>query len=160
MRNEKIKFIVMGVTGCGKSTVGKALAEKLEVPFHDADDYHPEKNINKMKSGQPLNDKDRLPWLRILRNLLDNNPEGMVLACSALKASYREILSTPDSEFIYLKIQKDEVIERFRKREGHFMPSSLIDSQFKTLEEPNKAITVNANKSLPSLILSILNMIY
>ena len=134
----------MGVAGCGKSTLGKALADALRLPFHDADDYHPASNIAKMKSGLPLTDTDRWPWLETLSELLHS---PVVLACSALKASYREKLSQQcDPTFVYLKISPETATERLRARPGHFMPSSLVESQFATLEPPASAIIIDAEQ--------------
>lgn len=140
----KQAIVVMGVAGCGKSTVGKALADALHLPFHDADEYHPESNIEKMKNGLPLTDADRWPWLETLSELLH---APVVLACSALRASYREILSRRgDPRFVFLQISPETATQRLRARAGHFMPSSLIESQFATLEAPVDAIVVDAEQ--------------
>jgi len=136
--------ILMGVSGSGKSTLGKALSTYTNWPFHDGDDYHPEANIKKMEAGTPLNDADRVPWLLKLRELIETALEGedggMVLACSALKRSYREVLGRDDPriQFIYLKGSKELIAERLSKREGHFMPEDLLQSQFDALEEPTE----------------------
>ena len=146
----KRAVVVMGVAGCGKSTLGKALAEALKLPFHDADDYHPQSNIAKMQSGAPLTDEDRWPWLSTLAQLLQ---EPMVLACSALKASYRDKLSNgTDPAFIFLKISPETAERRLRARPGHFMPTSLVESQFATLEEPADAFTIDAERDLEHCI--------
>lgn len=156
-------YIVMGVSSSGKSLIGEKLARKLGVPFYDADDFHPEENVEKMTSGQPLNDNDRLPWLQILaRNIVQwEQAHGAVLACSALKESYRIILSPSATpvRFIYLKGSKELIAQRMQKRSGHFMPESLLDSQFEALEEPEDTITVNIDKSPDQIIQSILREI-
>lgn len=145
-------LVIMGVSGCGKTTVGEILAKDLGLPFFDADDFHPQRNVEKMKSGRPLNDDDRYPWLTILsENILKwNKKKGAVLACSALKKTYREILqpvSHSDLLFVYLKGTKEIILDRLNKRTGHYMPPELLDSQFAALEEPEKAITVSIDQS-------------
>lgn len=141
----------MGVTGCGKSTVGRLLAQNLGIPFFDADDFHPANNIEKMSQGIPLTDEDRLPWLETLRNLLHTENAGCVLACSALKQKYRDILQSSETKFVYLKADKSLIINRLRARKDHYMPSSLIDSQFKALEEPRDAMVVDASHSIEEI---------
>lgn len=151
-------YIIMGVSGCGKTTIGKILADKLHLPFYDADDYHPSENVKKMKSGLSLNDSDRRPWLEILSSQIQkwNASGGAVLACSALKKSYREILLSGNSSnvlFIYLKGDKKLILKRMMKRKDHYMPPSLLDSQFKALEEPLNAIEVDIS-NIPETIVS------
>lgn len=135
-------YLVMGVSGCGKSTIGKMLAERLGWVFHDADDFHPPANIEKMKSGIPLTDEDRRPWLERLSFLLRKEVvTGIhpVLACSALRQSYRDILlaGLPGFQIVYLKGDRKLIAARMNSRPGHFMPAALLDSQFATLEEPS-----------------------
>jgi gluconokinase len=147
-------YILMGVSGCGKSTVGKLLAEKACCKFYDGDDFHRSSNIAKMKSGTPLTDEDRRPWLDSLRELIDGlvaRGEGGVIACSALKKSYRDILGKglPVVRFVYLKGDYELFKERLTDRKGHFMKTGLLQSQFDTLEEPHPsegALTVDASK--------------
>lgn len=141
----------MGVSGSGKSTVGNLLAEQLGFPFFDGDDFHPEENILKMKSGSPLNDKDREGWLERL-NLLakENGQNGAVIACSALKKKYRKVLTEQIQEittFVYLQGSFEEISARMAKREGHFMPNGLLQSQFDTLEVPKAAISISILKT-------------
>jgi gluconokinase len=127
----------MGVTGSGKTTVGRALGERLKVPFADADDFHSEANVAKMHSGIPLNDADRMPWLRTLGEWLAGHiGSGAVLSCSALKHSYRDILrsAAPSVRFVHLPGEPELIRRRVLGRLGHFMPASLIDSQFRALE--------------------------
>ena len=143
-------IVVMGVSGCGKTIVGKLLASKLNVPFYDADNCHSESNIKKMKAGVPLDDNDRFGWLEVLaQKIRQYNNKDMVLACSALKRSYRDILAggNTDINFVYLKGTKDGIAERMNDRKDHYMPTSLLDSQFAALEEPSEAIVVDVNLS-------------
>ncbi len=134
----------MGVSGCGKSTVGEALAEDLGWPFIDADDYHPESNIRKMAAGTPLDDHDRLPWLTTLNQLLIEN-NTVVLACSALKEMYREVLgkNIPRINWVLLEGDKKLILDRMNNRTDHFMEPRMLDSQFATLENPVDALKVD-----------------
>lgn len=129
--------VVMGVSGSGKTTVGAALAQRLAVPFADADDFHPPENITKMSAGIPLDDDDRRPWLETIAAWLAAHAgQGGVVSCSALKRSYRTILSSqaPQTAFVHLHGERDVVAARVAGRPGHFMPAALVDSQFSTLE--------------------------
>jgi gluconokinase len=132
-----VPIVVMGVSGSGKSTVGAALAQRLRVPFGDADDFHPEANIAKMTAGHALNDEDRKPWLRAIGEWLSSHPDGGVVTCSALKRDYRDQLREhcPEVEFVHLYGDREVVARRQATRPGHFMPASLLDSQFETLEQ-------------------------
>lgn len=155
-------YVLMGVSGCGKTTVGKKLAGDLNLPFYDADDFHPEDNVNKMESGVPLNDDDRYPWLEILSENIAkwNRSKGAVLACSALKKSYRDHLRKGNQDrvtFIYLKGARELIYHRLKNREEHYMPSSLLDSQFETLEEPEHAITISVDSDPENIIIEIMN---
>ena len=134
-------YVVMGVAGSGKSTIGPALATALGIPFVEGDEYHPAENVRRMALGIPLTDDDRLPWLRALATRIREAKlagTGLVIACSALKRSYRDILraEAPELRFIFLKGDRALVGARLAGRRGHFMPASLLDSQFATLEEP------------------------
>jgi len=134
---------MMGVSGSGKTTVGAALAQRLRVPFADADDFHPEANIAKMSAGIPLDDADRGPWLdAIAAWLADHAATGGVASCSALKRAYRDVLSAaaPQAVYLHLHGDRDVLAARVAGRPGHFMPAALIDSQFATLEvlEPDE----------------------
>ena len=126
----------MGVSGSGKSTVGAALAGRLHVPFEDADDLHPEANVAKMTRGEPLDDHDRWPWLERIGEWLAAHADGGVIACSALKRQYRDQLRhhCPSVEFLHLEGGRDLIENRQASRPGHFMPASLLTSQFETLE--------------------------
>lgn len=127
--------VVMGVSGSGKSTVGAALAERLRVPYADADDFHPPGNIAKMNAGEPLDDDDRRPWLEAIGRWLAEHDRGVV-TCSALKRSYRDLLREhrPDVVFVHLHGDPEVIARRQAGRPGHFMPASLLDSQLATLE--------------------------
>lgn len=129
-------LVVMGVSGSGKSTVGAALAQRLRVPFADADDFHPPGNIAKMTAGRALDDRDRLPWLESVGAWLAAHPDGGVMSCSALKRKYRDQLRhhAPGLEFLHLEGSREAIAERQASRPGHFMPASLLASQFATLE--------------------------
>ncbi len=143
--------VLMGVCGCGKTTVGRAVADVLGWRFFDADDFHPPASVAKMAAGTPLTDDDRWPWLDRLRDTLAATlarGEHAVLACSALKASYRARLAEAgDVRFVHLKGDRATFAARLALREGHYMPASLLDSQLATLEEPADALVVDA--SLP-----------
>jgi carbohydrate kinase (thermoresistant glucokinase family) len=150
----------MGVSGCGKSTVAKLLGENLSLPFYDADDYHFPENIAKMESGIPLTDADRKPWLTLLADniILWEKSGGAVLACSALKQIYRNLLSSTTTgvvKFIYLKGDKALLHSRLSNRESHFMSEALLDSQLQTLEPPGDAITIFIKNSLDRMISQI-----
>ncbi len=136
-------YIIMGVSGSGKTTVGIALADKLNVPFYDADDYHPPENITKMSSGIPLNDDDRGPWLDRLHAIIaDHLTAGTsaVITCSALKQTYRERLRGDFAavQFVFLDGSFDLIWERMSAREGHYMKAEMLRSQFDTLERPSE----------------------
>ncbi len=155
-------FIIMGVSGCGKTAIGQLLGRKLNIPFFDADDYHSPDSIKKMNSGIPLDDRDREPWLICLSNeiLKWKEMKGAVLACSALKEKYRMILSRGDTEsilFIYLFGKKELIYSRIMKRKNHFMNESLLDSQFDVLEEPENAIKVGIDRTQESIVDSIIS---
>ena len=161
-RNPKIYFI-MGVSGCGKSTIGSLLANELKIPFYDGDDYHSKTNVNKMASGQPLTDEDRMGWLLKLNELAHSKrEEGAIIGCSALKESYRTILDAnlhDNARWIYLSGSFEEVLDRLQQRKGHFMPAELLKSQFETLEVPQKAIKVSINMSPEEIANQILSLI-
>jgi len=129
-------LVVMGVSGSGKSTVGAAMAHELGVPFGDADDFHPPANIAKMAAGVPLDDDDRRPWLETIGRWLAANADGGVVSCSALKRAYRDLLRShaPYVEFLHLDGSPEVIAGRQASRPGHFMPASLLRSQFDTLE--------------------------
>ena len=152
-------IVLMGVTGSGKTTVGRLLAEDLGWTYIDADDFHSEPNIEKMKAGIPLNDADRKPWLESLRESVRDclfRSENAVFACSALKESYREFLLLDERvKLVYLKGNYQAIRERLAQRRGHFMDPALLDSQFETLEEPSECLRIDA-ASEPRAIISII----
>jgi gluconokinase len=153
--------VVMGVSGSGKTTLARALADALNLQFLDADDYHPASNVEKMRSGLPLTDEDRAEWLLTLRSLLDQADQrsapqwqGAVLACSALKHHYREALAIDSTRrpLVYIDISRALAHQRVSRRQSHYMPSSLVDSQFDALEIPSDALIVNAEWKLPQAV--------
>jgi gluconokinase len=149
-------LILMGVVGAGKTTVGTLLAQKLGWKFADADDFHPRANIEKISQGIALDDADRAPWLAAMHTaILRWNAEGqnVVLACSALKRSYRAQLGSGKVQFVYLKGTRELILQRLRARHGHFASETILESQFRDLEEPDEAITVEIDKS-PAQIVS------
>ena len=139
--------VLMGVCGCGKTTIGRALSEELGWRFLDADDFHPEANVAKMRAGIPLADGDRWPWLdRLVAEMAAINARGAhaVLACSALKQAYRDRLARAgDVRFVWLKGDRATIAPRLAVRAGHYMPASLLASQLATLEEPTNATIVD-----------------
>lgn len=153
-------YILMGVSGAGKTLIGNKLSKRLDIPFYDGDDFHPPANVQKMKSGQPLNDEDRRPWLESLANNMIKWEQkgGAILACSALKKSYRKILaSKTDTQFIYLKGTPSLIADRLADRKGHYMPPELLQSQFDTLEEPNEALIVSVEPSPDEIVTIIMD---
>lgn len=152
----------MGVSGSGKSTVGSRLAEELAVPFLDADDLHPPANVDKMAAGVPLTDDDRWPWLaKVGQALAAASGTGLVVACSALKRSYRDAIraQAPGTVFVHLTGSRELLSSRLSHREGHFMPASLLDSQLATLQplEPDEGgVTVDVGGSADDIVARIL----
>lgn len=153
-------FHVMGVSGCGKSTIGILLSKELNIPFFDGDDFHPDSNIEKMEKGISLNDDDRQGWLETLNKLAKSNSQkGAVIACSALKEKYRITLSKnveKETSFVYLKGTFQEISDRLEQRSNHFMPKELLQSQFDALEEPSESITVSITLSPEEIIKQII----
>jgi gluconokinase len=153
-------LIVMGVAGSGKTTIAQALATHLGWRFEDGDKFHPASNVAKMRSGHPLTDEDRWPWLRAIAAEVDRTRdagEHLVVACSALKRVYRDILIEKRTgvRLIYLKGTRDLILQRLRARRGHFMPPELLDSQFATLEEPDPdedAVVVDVAPAVDAIV--------
>ena len=163
-RRRVAPIIVMGVSGCGKTTVGRALAEKLNATFLDADDFHPAANVARMRAGTPLNDDDRAPWLASLNHELrtrSGRGEQVVLACSALKINYRIAISTELSQvhWIFLEGRFELIAARLRERPNHYMPESLLRSQFDALERPDDAITISIELSRDEQVAAALHSV-
>ena len=155
-------FIVMGVSGCGKSSVGKSLAQSLGWDFYDADDFHPPENVAKMANGIPLDDSDRAPWLASLNELISSSLKADrpgVLACSALKERYRQKLMDGNDgvQLVYLKGSYDLIWSRMKKRTDHYMKPHMLKSQFETLEEPTNALTMDISMSLDDIVQEIIS---
>ncbi len=161
MRSQPRAVVVMGVAGAGKTTIGRRLAAALDWPFYDADDFHPAANVARMAAGIPLTDEERQPWLTALNRLLTEHLIGgrsLVLACSALKASYRDQLRaglTPLT-FIYLRATRDVLDERLQARRGHYMPATLLDSQLAALEEPADALVIDAGAPPEAIVRALI----
>jgi len=156
-------IVIMGVSGSGKTTIGQLLEKKMSYVFIDADDYHSDKNKLKMINNVALNQEDREPWLKSLRILLDKyieNKKGLILACSALSKDSRSVLGTNRIEIhlVYLKGSKSLIKKRMVNR-NHFMPSSLLDSQFLELSEPTNALVIDINQKPSQLATQIHNHI-
>ncbi len=134
-----VPIVVMGVAGSGKTSVGEALAKRLGLPFRDADEFHPKANIEKMSAGIPLTDDDRWPWLDAIGRALADSNGRLIVACSALRRIYRDRLTRAAGRpviFLWLDGAQETIAARMRHRRHHFMPPSLLDSQFETLERP------------------------
>jgi gluconokinase len=161
-RNPSI-ILLMGVSGCGKTTVGKLLADQLGWPFYDGDDFQPKDNVAKMAQGMPLNDRDRRPWLLALHNLLAGlvaRRGRAVLACSALKQDYRDLLvnGLQGIRLVYLKGEFPVLEDRLKRRQGHFFKAGLLGSQFEILEEPTgeeEALTLLVDTPPESIVAGI-----
>ena len=153
-------LVVMGVSGSGKSTIAESLAERLAWTFEDGDRFHPASNVAKMSAGQPLTDEDRWPWLTAIADEIDRvcaAGEYAVIACSALKRAYRDILvhGRDDVRIIYLEGTQDLIASRLAQRKGHFMPPGLLTSQFSTLEPPEASehvVTVSIDESVEAIV--------
>lgn len=150
-------IVVMGVSGSGKSTIGRALALRMRARFIEGDEYHPPANIAKMSQGTPLNDEDRWPWLETLRGELAESVrrgEPVILSCSALRQAYRDRLGLglPGITWIYLKGEREALLRNFAKRSDHFMKANMLDSQLRTLEEPVDAIVLPCEGPVDELV--------
>jgi carbohydrate kinase (thermoresistant glucokinase family) len=147
---------IMGVSGSGKTTIGKLLSQKTGIPFFDADDFHPIANKEKMRSGHALNDGDREEWLQKIQQLAVQQSQlnGAIVACSALKEKYRTVLNAGMEQplWIFLQGSYETVFERVNNRKGHYMPASLLRSQFDNLEIPKDALTINIEKGPEEIV--------
>jgi gluconokinase len=160
-------LIVMGVSGSGKSTIGEQLAERLSFSYEDGDKFHPAANVAKMKAGHPLTDEDRWPWLQAIADEIDRvckAGQHVVIACSALKRAYREVLvhERTDVRIIFLEGNQQLIASRLAQRKGHFMPPGLLDSQFKTLEPPGTGenpVVVSIDGSVEAIVDAILRQL-
>ena len=148
-------LVIMGVSGSGKTTVGELLAQKTGGQFLDGDDFHPPENVAKMSSGTPLNDDDRQGWLETLASIIREAEEFTIIACSALKASYREILK--GAEFVFLNGSPELLNERIGQRTDHYMPPGLLQSQIETLEVPANALALDVIESPEMLVAQIIS---
>jgi len=145
MSDKFVTILIMGVAGSGKTTIAELLSKKINAFLIEADDYHSKNNIDKMSAGIPLNDNDRYDWLVKIKENIDKrkNFQNLVIACSALKEKYRSILNIKEDYLVYLKISKNTAKTRIKNRQNHFMPDSLVESQFAILEEPDACITLD-----------------
>jgi gluconokinase len=155
-------FIVMGVSGCGKTSVGQSVAQSLGWDFYDADDFHPPENVSKMASGIPLTDSDRAPWLASLHDLISSSLKADrpgVLACSALKERYRRQLMDDNAgvQLVHLKGSYELIWSRMETRTDHYMKPHMLKSQFEALEEPVNALTIDIALPIDEIVQSILN---
>jgi gluconokinase len=152
--------VVMGVSGVGKTTIGRRLAADLGWTFYEGDDFHSPENVEKMSRGIPLTDADREPWLQALRDVIEGcveRGEDAVLACSALKSSYREVLRGEHPEVVFVHLQADPsvIAGRLARRTGHYAKQSLLESQLATLEEPENAMAVDASRRPEEIVREI-----
>lgn len=153
-------IVIMGVTGCGKTTVGRAFASSYGWVFQDADDLHSAASIAKMRAGMPLTDIDRAPWLAAVRHSVVgfHGPQGpAVIACSALKEAYRQVVLADDQDtaLVYLRGSEELIFGRLEGRAGHFMPRELLRSQFQDLQEPTDAIVIDINQRITEMVAQI-----
>ena len=150
----------MGVSGAGKTTVGRALARCLEWPFHEGDDFHPQENVRKMAKDEPLTDADRRPWLERLRDLVAREAArggDAVVTCSCLKRAYRDtVRGGADLRFVHLALGPEAAAVRVGGRIGHFFDASMVGSQFRDLEPPRRALTLDANRPVQELVQAVI----
>ena len=165
--NRPLVLVVMGVSGSGKTTVGKLLGERLGWSYQEGDALHPPENVAKMSSGTPLTDADRVPWLQRIASRIDawrSSGEAGVITCSALKRAYRDIIvgDRPDVGLVYLRGSRELIGRRMAARKGHFMPAALLDNQFATLQEPSseeRAIAVDVDGTPAEIVDAILRLL-
>ncbi len=155
-------YLIMGVSGSGKTTIGKALSQELGYTFYDADDFHPPENIAKMSQGIPLKDSDRIPWLNAIKTVINEHQQlqkDAIITCSALKQSYRDLLqeNIRDIIWIYLQGNYESILKRLQEREEHFMKENMLLSQFQTLEELENAVIIDINLTVSEIVKEIIN---
>lgn len=158
-------IVLMGVSGCGKTSVGQALSNELEWSFYDGDDFHSLEEVKKMSKGMPLNDEDRAPWLEALHDLISEQlraRKNTILACSALKKKYRQQLRKGNKGlvFVFLDGDFDLILSRMRNRNDHFMQPNMLKSQFDTLEIPSNALRVNIDQPIAAIVHEIIEYIH
>lgn len=149
--------VIMGVSGCGKTTVGSMLAQRLDWTYYEGDEFHSSGNIEKMSKGISLNDDDRLPWLAGIKKAIDKSVKSgsdAIIACSALRRKYRRALtvSVSDIRFVYLKGDPATIRQRIESRDHHYMKASMLESQFSSLEEPDDAIVIDIGDSPEAIV--------
>jgi gluconokinase len=154
------RIVIMGVAGCGKSSVGAGLSQRLGIPYFDGDDLHPAANVEKMRAGTPLTDEDRWPWLQTVGKRLHEDAP-VIIGCSALKRSYRDLIRSGAKgpvTFVHLVGSRDLIADRMAQRQGHYMPLALLDSQFAALEPPGpqEAMAISIDQTLPQMLDGIL----
>jgi gluconokinase len=159
-----LRVVVMGVSGCGKTTVGRALAARLGLPYIEGDDLHPPHNVARMAAGVPLTDADREGWLQAVARELADAPGGAVVSCSALKRRYRELLrrAAPDLRLVHLHGPRELLAARLAGRQGHYMPASLLPSQFEALEPPvadEHAISIDVSAPPETILAEVLHQL-
>jgi carbohydrate kinase (thermoresistant glucokinase family) len=161
MKNKFITILLMGVAGAGKTTVGKVLTDKINGYFIEADDFHGKNNIKKMSAGIPLNDDDRYDWLIKIKNeiLKRKAKQNLIIACSSLKEKYRELLGTGNYKLVFLKVDKLTAKNRINSRDDHFMPETLVDSQFSILEEPENALVFEQSLNQDQIVNEIIKQL-
>lgn len=151
-----LRLILMGVAGCGKSSIGSALSHRTHIPYKDGDDLHPRRNVEKMSAGLSLTDDDRWPWLGLVAQALKAEAP-LIVGCSALKQAYRDVIRRDaggEVLFVYLQGDRDLIAARMQERTGHYMPLSLLESQYAALEAPdaNEALTVSIDQSITAIV--------
>ena len=161
MKNQFITILLMGVAGAGKTTVGKVLTDKINGYFIEADDFHGKNNIKKMSAGIPLNDDDRYDWLIKIKNeiLKRKEKQNLIVACSSLKEKYRELLGIGNYKLVFLKVDKLTAKNRINSRDDHFMPETLVDSQFSILEEPENAVVFEESLNRDQIVNEIIKQL-
>ncbi len=155
---------IMGVSGCGKTTIGKLLSQKIAIPFFDGDDFHSAANVEKMKAGEPLNDEDRSDWLQKINEFAFEQQQlnGAIIACSALKEKYRIVLNNGIAKpvWIFLKGSYQIIFQRLQNRHGHYMPATLLQSQFSNLEISANTVSINIENEPETIVQLIIDRLY